>query len=87
MVYLKNNSEVNHDESSAHHQVLLLYSHLLLIQHCSQAVCNSTSQATVAHNHLIYELQGDQPELVEDPGEEEDTCGSQVHRDRMFCDC
>lgn len=82
--YLKNDSEVYYDESSAHHQILLLY--LVPIQHRSQAVCNSPSQATVAHNHLIYELQGDQPELVQDPGEEKDTCSDQAHKHSQFCD-
>lgn len=71
--YLKNDSEVYHDEGGADHQILLLY--LLLFQHRSQTIRNSPSQATIAHDDLVYKLQGNQPELVQDPGEEEDTCG------------
>lgn len=71
--YLKNDGEVDHDEGGGDHQVLLLY--LGLIQHGGQTISNSPSQATVAHDDLVHKLQRNQPEFVQDPGEEEDTCG------------
>lgn len=76
--HLENDSEVHDDERGADHQILLLY--LVLIQHHSQPIRNSPSQATVAHNHLIYEPNGDQPVPVQDPGEEKDTCRVHAHR-------
>lgn len=86
-IYLNNDSEVNYNESSADHQVLLLY--LVLIQQNCQTICNSPSQTTIAHNHLIYEPNRDQPVLVQDPGKEKCACGIYTHthtRKSLSCD-
>lgn len=82
--YLKNDGEVHHDEGGAQHQVLLLY--LGLIQHGGQTIRNGPSQATVAHDDLLDELQRNQPELVVHPLEAEDTCEDHGHsRECLEC--
>lgn len=52
--YLKDDSEVHHDEGCTEHEILLLYPGL--IQQRRQTVSDGPSQPTIAHNHLVYEL-------------------------------
>jgi len=82
--YLQDDGEVDHDERGGHHQVLLL--DLGLVQQHGETVRHRAPQAAVAHDDLVDVLHRHQPELVQDPGEEEHPCwGPEGERERLDC--